>query len=69
MFLQPRQSLLDRVFQIPQASRGAKGRPLVNMLALEGDERITAILPITDFTEDKFVFMATTNGTVKKTPL
>jgi DNA gyrase subunit A len=58
-----------RVFQIPQASRGAKGRPLVNMLALEGDERITAILPITDFSEDKFVFMATTNGTVKKTPL
>jgi DNA gyrase subunit A len=58
-----------RVFQIPQASRGAKGRPLVNMLALDGDERITAILPISDFSEDRFVFMATSNGTVKKTPL
>jgi len=58
-----------RVFQIPQASRGAKGRPLVNMLALEGEERITAILPIKDFSEDRFVFMATSNGTVKKTPL
>jgi len=54
---------------IPQGSRGAKGRPLVNMLPLEGEERITAILPIKDFTEDKFVFMATRNGTVKKTPL
>jgi len=58
-----------RVFQIPQASRGAKGRPLVNMLALDGDERITAILPISDFSEDRFVFMATSIGTVKKTPL
>ncbi len=58
-----------KVYQIPQASRGAKGRPLVNMLPLEADERITAILPINDFSEDKFVFMATSNGTVKKTPL
>ena len=58
-----------KVWQIPQASRGAKGRPLVNMLALDGEERITAILPIEDFTEDRFVFMATANGTVKKTPL
>jgi len=58
-----------KVYQIPQASRGAKGRPLVNMLSLEADERITAILPIRDFGEDRFVFMATTNGTVKKTPL
>ena len=58
-----------KVWQIPQASRGAKGRPLVNMLPLDGTERITAILPIEDFTEDRFVFMATANGTVKKTPL
>jgi len=58
-----------KVFQIPQASRGAKGRPLVNMLSLEGDERITAVLPIRDAAEDSFVFMATANGTVKKTPL
>ena len=58
-----------RVFQIPQASRGAKGRPLINMLALEGDERITAVLPIKDYNASHFVFMATANGTVKKTPL
>ncbi len=58
-----------KVFQIPQGSRGAKGRPLVNMLPLEDQERVTAILPIRDFTSDSFVFMATANGTVKKTPL
>ena len=58
-----------KVYQIPQASRGAKGRPLVNMLPLEANERITAILPIRDFGADAFVFMATANGTVKKTPL
>jgi DNA gyrase subunit A len=58
-----------KVYQIPQASRGAKGRPLVNMLPLAADERVTGILPIRDYPEDKFVFMATANGTVKKTPL
>ena len=58
-----------RVFVIPQGSRGAKGRPMVNLLPLEGDERITAILPIKAYTSDNFVFMATANGTVKKTPL
>ena len=58
-----------RVFVIPQGSRGAKGRPMVNLLPLGGDERITAILPIKAYTSDHFVFMATANGTVKKTPL
>ena len=59
-----------RVFVIPQGSRGAKGRPMVNLLPLEGDERITAILPIKAYTSHHFfVFMATANGTVKKTPL
>jgi DNA gyrase subunit A len=58
-----------KAYQIPQASRGAKGRPLVNMLPLGAEERITAILPIRDFSADAFVFMATANGTVKKTPL
>ena len=58
-----------RVFQIPQGSRGAKGRPLINMLPLGSDERITTLLPIKDFSADAFVFMATANGTVKKTPL
>jgi len=58
-----------KVYQIPQAGRGAKGRPLVNMLPLAADERITVVLPIENFAEDRFVFMATANGTVKKTPL
>ena len=58
-----------KVYQIPQASRGAKGRPLVNMLPLDGAERITTILPIGDYDADHFIFMATANGTVKKTPL
>ena len=58
-----------RVFQIPQGSRGAKGRPLVNMLPLEDGERITTLLPTRDMPADAFVFMATANGTVKKTPV
>ena len=58
-----------RVFMIPQGSRGAKGRPMVNMLPLVEGERITAVLPIKQYDEDHFVFMATANGTVKKTPL
>tara|TARA_R110002072_G_scaffold31735_3_gene97508 strand:- start:3058 stop:5724 length:2667 start_codon:yes stop_codon:yes gene_type:complete len=58
-----------RVFQIPPASRAARGRPMVNILPLEEDERITAMLPVNAYDEDRFVFMATANGTVKKTPL
>ena len=58
-----------KVYQIPQASRSAKGRPMVNILPLGGEERITAVLPIAEFTNNHFVFMATANGTVKKTPL
>ena len=58
-----------KTWHIPQASRGAKGRPLVNMLQLDAGERITAIQSIRDFAGSKFVFMATANGTVKKTPL
>lgn len=58
-----------RVFEIPQASRAAKGRPMVNLLPLEAEERITAILPIREYDADHFVFMATSNGTVKKTSL
>nr|WP_067298813.1 DNA gyrase subunit A [Marinobacterium profundum] len=58
-----------RVFEIPQASRAARGRPIVNILPLEEGERITTILPVNEYREDRFVFMATANGTVKKTPL
>ena len=57
-----------RVFMIPQGSRGAKGRPLVNLLPLDNDERITSLLPIKDLSTDAFVFMATASGKVKKTP-
>jgi DNA gyrase subunit A len=57
------------VFDIPQASRGAKGRPMVNIVNLNQGEKITAILPVSEYEADKFVFMATRNGTVKKTSL
>tara|TARA_R100000306_G_scaffold60810_1_gene61738 strand:+ start:67732 stop:70305 length:2574 start_codon:yes stop_codon:yes gene_type:complete len=58
-----------RVFNIPLASRTSRGRPLVNILPLEEGERITSMLPIREYTEGYFIFMATANGTVKKTPL
>jgi len=58
-----------KVYQIPQAGRTARGRPLINLLPLEEDERITAVLPVREYPEDRFVLMATANGTVKKTPL
>ena len=58
-----------KVYELPQAGRAARGKPIVNLLPLEEDERINAILPVREFEEDRFVFMATANGTVKKTPL
>ncbi|MCW8327351.1 DNA topoisomerase (ATP-hydrolyzing) subunit A [Photobacterium sp. SDRW27] len=58
-----------KVYQLPLASRTARGKPIVNILPLEEGERITAILPVKEYEEDKFVFMATADGTVKKTPL
>ena len=58
-----------KVYQVPQASRGSRGKPIVNLLPLEADERIYTILPVKDFDADSFVFMATSGGTVKKTPL
>ncbi|MDG1924259.1 MAG: DNA gyrase subunit A [Pseudomonadales bacterium] len=58
-----------RTFQIPIASRAARGRPVVNILPLGEGERITAMLPIEGYGKDQFIFMATANGTVKKTPL
>lgn len=57
------------VYDIPQASRNAKGRPLVNVLNLSENERVTTILPVADYSSEKFVFMATAKGTVKKTTL
>tara|TARA_Y100001935_G_C17311796_1_gene517232 strand:- start:8717 stop:11266 length:2550 start_codon:yes stop_codon:yes gene_type:complete len=58
-----------KVFELPQAGRNARGKPMVNLLPLEKDERINAILPIREYTEEQFVFMATAFGIVKKTPL
>ncbi len=58
-----------KVYQLPQAGRGARGKPMVNLLPLEPEERINAVLPIRRFDTHQFVFMATSLGTVKKTPL
>ncbi len=58
-----------KVYQLPQAGRTARGKPLVNLLPLEEGERINAVLPVREFTETDYVFMATAAGTVKKTAL
>jgi DNA gyrase subunit A len=58
-----------KVYELPQAGRGARGRPMVNLLPLEAGERITTLLPVRDYADGFFVFMATSAGTVKKTPL
>ncbi len=58
-----------RVFEIPQGSRTSRGRPMVNILPLDDDERISTFLPVREYTEGHYVFLATANGTVKKTPL
>jgi DNA gyrase subunit A len=58
-----------RVFELPLAGRGSRGKPMVNLLPLEEGEKINAILPIKQYDDEHFVFMATSQGTVKKTPL
>ncbi|MBL4611694.1 DNA gyrase subunit A [Halopseudomonas sp.] len=58
-----------KTYEIPEASRAARGRPLVNLLPLDEGEYISAMLPVDEYTEGWFIFMATANGTVKKTPL
>ena len=58
-----------KVYQVPMASRGARGKPIINLLPLEDGEKISTVLPIRKFDDDSFVFMATSDGTVKKTPL
>ena len=58
-----------KAYQIPPSSRTARGRPIINILPLDEGEKITALLPISGYDEDRFIFMATLNGTVKKTPL
>ncbi len=58
-----------KVYELPQASRTARGKPIINLLPLEEGEQINAVLSIRNYVEDMFVFMATANGTVKKTSL
>ncbi|UDG79926.1 DNA topoisomerase (ATP-hydrolyzing) subunit A [Candidatus Steffania adelgidicola] len=58
-----------KVYQLPEASRGGRGRPIVNLLPLESNERITAILPVGEYEKGRHVFMATASGIVKKTAL
>lgn len=58
-----------KVYQIPLAGRNSRGRPMINLLPLEEGERVTSILPVEDYTEGHYIFMATASGTVKKTAL
>ena len=58
-----------KVYEVPQGSRTSRGKPIVNLVPLEDQEKITAILPVKEFDDQHFVFMATANGTVKKTAL
>lgn len=58
-----------KVYELPMASRTARGKPIVNLLPLDKEESINAILPVAEFSDDKFVFMVTSSGTCKKTAL
>ncbi|NYT77795.1 DNA gyrase subunit A, partial [Alcaligenaceae bacterium] len=58
-----------KVWEVPQGSRNSRGRPIVNMFPLQDGEKITVVLAVKEFSDDHFVFMATSRGTVKKTPL
>ncbi len=58
-----------KVYEVPEGTRTSRGKPIVNLFPLEENEKITAVLPVKEFDESHFVFMATAMGTVKKTPL
>ena len=58
-----------KVYEIPQGSRASRGKPIVNLLQMQPDEKISAVLPVQEFAEDKYVFFATSEGVVKKTAL
>ncbi|HUX83072.1 MAG TPA: DNA gyrase subunit A [Halothiobacillus sp.] len=58
-----------KVYQLPQGARGARGRPIVNILPLQEGERVNALLPVREFVDDHYIFFATATGQVKKTPL
>jgi DNA gyrase subunit A len=58
-----------KVYEVPQSSRTARGKPIVNLLKLEDGELVNALLPVKEFTDNQYIFMVTAFGTVKKTPL
>ncbi|MGD8341316.1 MAG: DNA gyrase subunit A [Gammaproteobacteria bacterium] len=58
-----------KVYQLPQAGFGSRGRPIINLLPLAEDERITAVLPVKEYEEERYVVFATSGGTIKRTPL
>ena len=58
-----------KVYELPQASRSSRGKPIINLLPLEEGERINAVLPVREYDADKYILMATSSGVVKKTPL
>ncbi|MBK8386253.1 MAG: DNA gyrase subunit A [Candidatus Accumulibacter sp.] len=58
-----------KVYEVPQGTRNSRGKPIVNLFPFEEGEKIGAILPVKEFAEDRYIFMCTANGTVKKTPL
>jgi DNA gyrase subunit A len=58
-----------KVYNLPEGSRQSKGKPIINLVKVEPDERVQAVIPVREFTDDKFLFFATKNGTVKKTQL
>ncbi len=58
-----------KVYEVPQGSRISRGKPIINMFPMEEGEQINAILPVKEFSDDKYVFMCTVQGTVKKTSL
>ena len=58
-----------KVYQLPDAGPNSRGRPIINWIPLEEGEKVQAVLPVREYSEDCFVFFATRNGTVKKTPL
>ncbi|MCB1931838.1 MAG: DNA gyrase subunit A [Candidatus Accumulibacter sp.] len=58
-----------KVYEVPQGTRNSRGKPVVNVFPFEDGEKISAILPVKEFADDRYIFMGTAQGTVKKTPL
>jgi DNA gyrase subunit A len=66
-FTQSGQCYWLKVHEVPQAARAARGKPVVNCIAMKPDERLAALVPVREFSEEQFLFFATSDGTVKKT--